>query len=102
MKRARHTYFPLAVIYGLDIGFHRIHADQRAGSAQSSSQQAASTRSSTQDYPEQERNTEAVPPLPEPLQAPARQVMPRQSSACHACLKLSVHGIRAQVRHEVR
>ena len=69
-----------------------ICADQRAGSANSSSQQADSTRHSTQDYPEQERSTEAdtVPPLPEPMQAPARQVMPCDSSACHTCLKLSM------------
>ncbi|KAL3146842.1 hypothetical protein ABBQ38_014816 [Trebouxia sp. C0009 RCD-2024] len=49
--------------------------DQRAGSAHSSNQQADSARSSTQEYPDQQRSSEAdaVPPLPEPMQAPVRQ-----------------------------
>lgn len=69
-----------------------MHADQRAGSAHSSNQQAVSTRSSTQDYLEQERSTEAdaVPPLPEPMQVPARQVMSCDNLASFACVMLSL------------
>lgn len=73
-------------------------ADHRAGSAHSSNQQADSTSSSTQDYADQQRSTEAeaVPPLPEPMQAPVRQVMPCEISACHTCLVL-----RMQCQHSI-
>lgn len=65
-------------------------ADWRAGSAHTSNQQADSTWASTLDYLEDEssRQAETVPPLPEPMQVAARQVLTAllKASGCHTCV----------------
>ena len=58
-------------------------ADRRAGSAHSSNQQADSDWAATLEYLEDggSGQAESVPPLPEPLQPPARQVVCHDSLA---------------------
>ena len=65
-----------------------VYADWKADNAHSSNLQADSDWEATLEYLEDggSRQVESVPPLPEPLQPPARQVMCRDSlPATHCC-----------------